>query len=503
MKILEKFKSNINSQKKKKRFVLSFIGTLLYRIGGALSSGIITFNVYITSYFHYNQVNIDMQYGNLISPIFTMSTFLTSPFAGFVVKKIGLYLTLIISSLLIEIDLILFINQTSIFYSFILIVFLGIGNGIGMEVPLNNLYFYYPKKNGIINSLVGSSSIIMLSGFGVLGEKIINPEKYTLSKDEQFYPLEISQKYIIFYKYILYIYPFVQILGFLLIKKYNPAYDEELIEENNINEIENKDQNQIIKKDENYSKNINSAILDKRIWRITGIIVLSPFSLDFSRNTFRVYGALVSINGTIMQYSSLLTGIPVIIFSPLWGYIADKYKYEILIKILISSSLIISLLLSLFIENNTLYTTVFFISTIFTTGFNIVNRLHILRVYGIKYNLEIWGFIGIFIALFNISHALLSFIISKFYHTGEELKFAYRFVFIGGIIISSIAFYLALYEKDDKFIYPYLQKGKKKEYANMINSDFNEKEKKQKNNYDEDNELELESNSSEITLDQN
>ena len=117
--------------------------------------------------------------------------------------------------------------------------------------------------------------------------------------------------------------------------------------------------------------------------------------------------------------------------------------------------------------------------------------------------MEIWGIIGIFTALFNISHALLSFIISKLYHTGEELKFAYRFVFIGGIIISSIAFYLALYEKDDKFIYPYLQKGKKKEYANMINSDFNEKEKKQKNNYDEDNELELESNSSEITLDQN
>ena len=373
-----------------------------------------------------------------------------------------------------------------------------------MEVPVNNLFFYYPKKNGIINSLVGASIVILSTVFGLLGEKIINPEKYTLSKDEQFYPLEISQKYIIFYKYILYIYPFVQILVFLLIKKYNPAYDEELIEENNINEIENKDQNQIIKKDENYSKNINSAILDKRIWRITGIIVLSPFSLDFSRNTFRVYGALVSINGTIMQYSSLLTGIPVIIFSPLWGYIADKYKYEILIKILTSSSLIISLLLSLFSQYNAFYTIFIFIITIFTMGFLTVNHLHILRVYGIKYNLEIGGIIGIFSGLFNVSYALLSFIISKFYHTGEELKFAYRFVFIGGIIISSIAFYLALYEKDDKFIYPYLQKGKKKEYANMINSDINEKEKKQKNNHDDDNELELEleSNSSEITFEQ-
>ena len=87
MKILEKFKSNINSQKKKKRFVLSFIGAILYKIGKVISFGISTFSVYITSYFHYNQINIDMQYGNLISPILLMSTCLTSPFAGFVVKK--------------------------------------------------------------------------------------------------------------------------------------------------------------------------------------------------------------------------------------------------------------------------------------------------------------------------------------------------------------------------------------------------------------------------------
>jgi len=123
MKILEKLKSHINSQKKKKRFVLSFIGAILYKIGKVISFGISTFSVYITSYFHYNQIDINMQYGNLISPILTILTCLTSPFSGFVVKKIGLYLTLIISSLLIEIDLILFINQTSIFYSFILIIF--------------------------------------------------------------------------------------------------------------------------------------------------------------------------------------------------------------------------------------------------------------------------------------------------------------------------------------------------------------------------------------------
>ena len=496
MKLLEKFKYNINAKKKKTKFILSFIGAIMYKIAYVTSMGISSFNVYITSYFHYQKIDIDMQYGNLINPISFFLFYLFRPISGYIEQQLGLYLTLIISIILLEIDLFLFINQTNIFFSFILTILLGISNGIGMDVPGKNVFFYYPSKNGIISALIGMSLLIFSTIFNITGEKIINPEKYTIPKGEKFYPLEISQNYKIFYKYILFINPFIQIIALFLIQKYNSNDDEELIQENSINDIEKKDKSGNIKKDEYYIKNLKSVFLNKRIWRIIGITIFSSFAFNFTRNTFRVYGALNSISGTIMQYSSLFTLFPTILSSPIWGYIIDKYKYEIIIKVLCSSFLIKSIILSILTKSNTIYLVCFSVGSILANGFINISSLHILRVYGIKYCLEIGGIIGIFQAIVGILYALLSFIISKYYHTGEELQFAYRFVYIGGIVIGGIGLFLALYEKEDKFIYPYLQK-KKKEYINMINSDFKEKQINEPKEF----ELELESNSSDKTLD--
>ena len=129
------------------------------------------------------------------------------------------------------------------------------------------------------------------------------------------------------------------------------------------------------------------------------------------------------------------------------------------------------------------------------------NQLHTLRVYGIKYSLEIGGVIGIFSGIFNIFNALLSFTISKYYHTGEELQSAYRIIYLIGIGVCSIGFYFAFHEKEDKFIYPFSPTSKVDEYSPMMNSDFSEKDKDVKivNEFKEI-ELELESNNSE-TLD--
>lgn len=236
--------------------------------------------------------------------------------------------------------------------------------------------------------------------------------------------------------------------------------------------------------------------MDKRILRLIGISTLTPFVLGFSRNTFRVYGALASISGGVMQYSQLFTGFSNIFVGPIWGYINDKYKYEIIIKILCGSCIFQSLLFSIFIKSNTIYISCIFLGSIIMSGFMSASHLHILKVYGIKYSLEIGGVIGIFGGVFNILNALLSFIISKFYHTGEELQFAYRFIYISGIFICSIGLYLSLKEKDDKFIYPY--STKEDEYLTMINSDINEKEinNTKSNNTNDIKEIEMESSNS-------
>ena len=495
MKLFEKLK-NTNLTKKKSKFISSFIGTLIYGIGGITSMGIGHYSVYITSYFHHKQVDIDMHYGNLIMPILSLSHSIFSPLAGYLENKIGIYFALTLSFLLTELDLILFINQTSILFSFLLIIFLGFSSAIGMAIPGKNLFLYYPKKGGIIGSLMGSCFIIIGMIMSVIGEKIINPGKYTLTKEERFYPFEISKNYKKYYKYVLCINPFALILSLFLIKKYNPEYEEEEPIQDSISKINN---NKLLKNDENYSKNIKSALINKRIWRLTGISILTPFVISFSRNTFRVYGALASISGAVMQYSQLFTGFSNVFVGPIWGYINDKYKYEIIIKIICSSCILQAIFFTLFIKSNAIYIMCIFFGSIIGSGFMSASHLHILRVYGIKYSLEIGGVIGIFGGIFNILNSSLSLLISKFCHTGEELQFAYRFIYLAGIAISGTGFYLALNEKEDKFNLA----SNENEYLTMINSDFKEKDKNEVINIPKEIELETESSSLETSIETN
>ena len=57
----------------KRRFILSFIGTIIYFIGIMTPFGIGQYSVYITSYFHHFNPKINIQLGNLMMPILTLA----------------------------------------------------------------------------------------------------------------------------------------------------------------------------------------------------------------------------------------------------------------------------------------------------------------------------------------------------------------------------------------------------------------------------------------------
>ena len=95
MKLLEKIK-NANTNKKKIRFIITFIGTILFLISTMICSGISNYSVYITSYFHHNNISIDMQYSHLIMPMMFLCNSLSAPIARFFEKKIGLFFSLLL-----------------------------------------------------------------------------------------------------------------------------------------------------------------------------------------------------------------------------------------------------------------------------------------------------------------------------------------------------------------------------------------------------------------------
>ena len=446
MKIVEGCK-NLNQ---KKRFILSFIGTIIYSLAIMTPFGIGQYSVYITSYLHHFNPKVNIQMGNLIMPILILSLSLSAPFGGFLEHKFGMHLTLTINSIILEILIFIFIYQTNIYITFLLIVLIGMSIGSVITIPGKNIFFYYPAKRGIISSLMQSIHVIMGSVIGVLGEKIINPDKITLKENETYYPINIAKNYITFYKITLFIIPICTLISLPFLKTYKEANDNQ--HEKFRKDI---DTDKTIEK-ENYSKNIKAAICNSRIWKITFIQIFSEFAMGFALSTFRVYGALISMNGTLMQYAPLFFGLSQIIFGPIWGIINDKFQSFKIVKYICLFFIFDSIILSLFIQSNLIYVTCIFIYSIFSTGINTLMRPYIMKIYGMKYFIEIGGVITICAGIMNIFKGGLSFLISLYYHTGKELQIPYRIIFIVGIGLNIIAYILALKENDKPFIYPFI-----------------------------------------------
>ena len=98
----------------------------------------------------------------------------------------------------------------------------------------------------------------------------------------------------------------------------------------------------------------------------------------------------------VIQYSQLFTGFSSIIVGPIWGRINGKHPFSKISKIICGCCIIQSLIFSIFIKSNAIYVICILFGSIIATGFIYALNVHILKVYGIKYSLEIGGIIAFF-----------------------------------------------------------------------------------------------------------
>ena len=106
-------------KKKKIKFICFFFSGVFYIVGqGALlaSGGL---SVYVLSYIHHKDKWVDMMYGNLMMPFMGLFTSLFSPLSGPLEKLCGPIISLLISSIVVEVCLYLYYIQRNIwiFYS--------------------------------------------------------------------------------------------------------------------------------------------------------------------------------------------------------------------------------------------------------------------------------------------------------------------------------------------------------------------------------------------------
>ena len=506
---------------KRNKFICSILSALAYLLGYSciMESG--NFSVYFVSYIHYHQKWVDIQYGNLMSPVVLLFLSGFSPLSGLMETLLGSRLSLLTSAVVIEITYIFFYFQKNLWIFYILSLFLGFGCGLSANITIKNCCLYYPKKKGFISACIMSLGALIGSSFTLFGEKIINPDrKQVIDKEKDpYYPKEIAERAKYYFLFAVILLPIATTISLFLFYKYDPSCEiedkeeekidnkideikgpllegnteenienteykkEEITEkkneekeerENNKAEKEGDNNKKRSKKDEKINisnsfmkpspkKSVKKALKNWRFWRNILISGVMPFGLFFIFATCRAYSSLLGVNGSIVGTLAGFMNIIGSVSNPIWAFCTDKYGFQRIMKIVSISMIALPVYFFIFMDNKIFYVIGLYVSCAFRGGVISSITPHIMQIFGLRYYLTLGGFVRLFNQLFSFLIAMLSIIISIWNNNYKELLKPYRIVCIVGIIIAIFGFILVFYETDEKFNFDDEEKDQQKE----------------------------------------
>ena len=401
-------------KKKKAKFILSLFSAIFYILGqGVLlaSSGI---GVYILSYIHHKDHWVDMQYGNLMMPLMTLFLSLFSPLSGSLEKIFGPIISLLISSIVVEICLFLFYIQRNIWMFYSITLLSGFGVGISANIVIKNACFYYPDKKGLISAGIMSFAGISASIYILVGEYLINPEKEgVIDQDtEPYYSEEISERVKNYFVFAMIILPILTLLSLLLFYKYNPNCEEEENDKKNYkksgdNEKENEDENKedeekeekvelkdvFIKKNRKEfnsfykpspSKNIKIALKSFRFWRNVLIAGATPFWISFIHSSYRAYVVMLGVDTNVIFFLGSGLAFAGFLLGPIWAALVDKFGFHPIMKIIGFICSGMSIYFYFFMDNKLFYTIGIVICISTLTGIMSAVTPHLMQIYGMR-----------------------------------------------------------------------------------------------------------------------
>ena len=467
----------------KNKFISTLIATCGILFGISYVFPMSAFSVYLTSYIHEKQDFVTMHYGFFMNLIYAFSMTFGMSLGGILELKLGFILTTLSGLLIILIANLFFLNVQNIWFCYALTFFIASGAGIANSLTGKNLAFYNPDKKGLLISGMMAITILFGGGFSLFGEKLINPDGYTLKWDEEYYKYEYSSRTYIYFTFGFFSIPIGTIIFLLLIVEYKknksealkeeePDKKEETNEENNIkntekdyeNEIDNNKNEEgdiIIEKElktMNKKRNLKKIIKTLRFWRLSFIQFLITFSFSFILGTGRTFGALIGIDGRVLQFLMLLQSFALVLVGPILGIFVDKKGPLNLLRIGSLLCMIPGLLLTFFTRNTFVFTVSFVISVLALITVIVCFAPFIMEVYGIQESVIIGGIMNVFSKLSEIITTVGAFVISLFYSKDEIIR-PYQIMYITGAVCCLLSFVLLMFESMEKYNYKEDEEG--------------------------------------------
>ena len=465
----------------KNDFVSAFIGTFGMILGISFVFPLSGFSVYITSYVHEKQSFVTMYYGLFIHLIFSFAMTFGMSIGGFLELKLGFYLTTLSGLLIILACNIVFLNAQNIWLCYVLTFLMSSGAGISNSLTGKNLAFFKPGRKGLLVSVLAAITTAFAAVFSITGEKLINPDGYTLGEKEEYYDYKYSSRTYIYFTIGFFTIPIGVTLFLLFIIEYkkgeskvseerkeesetNKEIKEEKEKENEKPEIINENENNEKEEDENeliLSKSIQEinkkhkirkVIKTFRFWRLSISLFLATFSFSFILGTGRTFGALIGINGSALQYLMICQSGAMIVVGPLLGFFVDKKGPLIFLRIATVVLIIPGILLTFFTKNTIAFIVSFVVSVLGLVSSMVCIAPFMMDVYGIQESVILGGIMNVFAKIADVITTVVAFVISFFYNK-EEILVPYRIMYMVGSGCCVVSFILLMFEKRDKFDY--------------------------------------------------
>lgn len=209
-----------------------------------------------------------------------------------------------------------------------------------------------------------------------------------------------------------------------------------------------------------------SALKSWRFWKMFVISICNTFVLTLGAVVYKPLGTAYGIKESDLQI--LVTGNLIItsIFTPISGFLSDKIKFKY-IMLIISIGAVVFGVFIIWTRTFILYCIMVFLD-FFLTGFAFAFPQHIMKVFGMKYMIELYGMIAVSVGLAYILSTLFAFIMQQVSESdssssggegeGDEeedsstLITALSVSFYLGAALAGVSVFLASFETDDKFV---------------------------------------------------
>ena len=204
----------------KNEFISSVVGTCGIIMAISFVLPLTNISVYLTSYIHENQEFVTMYYGLFINLIFGFAMTFGQSIGGFLELKIGFILTTLTGLVVILVADIFFLNVQNIWLCYVLSFFFSAGAGISNSLIGKNLTLYRPNKKGMLLSILSVLLVLFVGPMGLIGEKVVNPDSYTLTGEEEYYDYKYSSRTYLYFTFGFFSVPIGTIIFLLFIFEY-------------------------------------------------------------------------------------------------------------------------------------------------------------------------------------------------------------------------------------------------------------------------------------------